>query len=344
MENSGEIIIYQSPNGQQKIDVRLKNETVWLNLNQLAELFQKSKSTISEHIKHIFEEGELDEISVIRKFRTTAADSKTYQVDYYNLDVIISVGYRVKSQQGTQFRIWATRLLREYLIKGFTMNDERFKKGNSMNYFDELLERIRDIRLSEKVFYQKVKDIYSTSIDYNPNAEQTQEFFKKVQNKLLWAISRQTAAELIYNRANAELPTMGLTTWGNAPLGKIRKADVSVSKNYLNEDEIKALGLLVEQYLAFAEAQAQQRKPMYMADWIKKLHDILIMNEREILEHAGKISHDSAIETAELQYEKYKEIQRAIEKQESLKELEEDLKKISPLRKSRGRKSDLRKS
>jgi len=324
MEN-GQLIIYQTADGTTKIDVHLENETVWLNLNLMTELFQRDKSVISKHIKNIFEEGELKENSVVANFATTAADGKTYKVDYYNLDVIISVGYRVKSQRGTQFRIWATERLREYLIKGFTMNDERFKTGKSMNYFDEMLERIRDIRTSEKVFYQKVKDIYATSIDYDPKADQTFQFFKKVQNKLLWAISKQTAAEIIANRANCELPNMGLTTWNNSPAGQIRKTDVVISKNYLNEDEIKALGLLVEQYLAFAEAQAQQRKPMYMNDWIKKLNDILILNEREILEHAGRITHDLAVEIAEMQFQKYREKQQAIEKQQSLKELENDL-------------------
>ncbi len=334
MQND-QIIIYQTTDGTTKIDVRMENETVWLNLNQMTELFQRDKSVISKHIKNIFEEGELIESSVVANFATTATDGKTYKVDYYNLDVIISVGYRVKSQQGTQFRIWATERLREYIIKGFTMNDERFKTGKTMNYFDEMLERIRDIRTSEKVFYQKVKDIYATSIDYDPRAEQTQEFFKKVQNKLLWAISKQTAAEIIANRANAEIPNMGLTTWNNAPKGQIRKTDIFVSKNYLNEPEIKALNLLVEQYLAFAEAQAQQQKPMYMHDWIKKLNDILTINEREILEHAGKISHDLAMEIADSQYQKYKEKQRISEKNESLKELETDLVNLKKLKKNK---------
>ena len=270
MENTSEIILYQSVDGDIKIDVTLQDETVLLTQAQICELFQKSKPTISEHIKHIFEEGELQETSVVRKFRTTASDSKEYDTNFYNLDVIISIGYRVKSHQGMQFRIWATERLREYIIKGFTLNDERFKTGISMNYFDELQERIREIRLSERFFYQKIKDIYTTSIDYNPKSEDTLKFFKIVQNKLLWAISQQTAAELVANRVNAELPLMGMKSYDKSPKDKIKKTDVSIAKNYLNENEIKALGLLVEQYLAFAESQAQQQKPMYMKEWIKK--------------------------------------------------------------------------
>lgn len=329
MENTSEIILYQSVDGDIKIDVTLQDETVWLTQAQICELFQKSKPTISEHIKHIFEEGELQETSVVRKFRTTASDSKEYDTNFYNLDVIISIGYRVKSHQGTQFRIWATERLREYIIKGFTLNDERFKTGISMNYFDELQERIREIRLSERFFYQKIKDIYTTSIDYNPKSEDTLKFFKIVQNKLLWAISQQTAAELVANRVNAELPLMGMKSYDKSPKDKIKKTDVSIAKNYLNENEIKALGLLVEQYLAFAESQAQQQKPMYMKEWIKKLDDILVMNEREILEHAGTISHQMVVELAEKEFEKYQQQQRLIDREHSMKELEEDIKRIN---------------
>lgn len=266
---NGEIVIYKSEDGHIKVDVLFEGETVWLTQAQICELFGKSKSTISEHIKNIFEEGELNIDSVVRNFRTTASDGKEYDTNYYNLDVIISVGYRVKSHQGTQFRIWATQRLREYIIKGFTLNDERFTSGSSMNYFKELLDRIRQIRLSERVFYQQVKDIYATSIDYDPSDEMTLTFYKEVQNKLLWAVSGKTAAELIYYRSNATLPMMGLTSTSKP--GKVTKADVLIGKNYLNEEEIGVLKLIVEQYLAYAETQALQHKPMYMKDWIDKL-------------------------------------------------------------------------
>ena len=325
-----EMILYQSEDGQTKVEVRMEGETVWLTLNQLAELFQRDKSVISRHIKNVFEEGELLPGSVVAKFATTAADGKTYQVDYYNLDMIISVGYRVNSHRGTQFRIWATGRLREYIIKGFALDDERLKRAGQMNYFDELLARIRDIRSSEKVFYQKAKDIYATSIDYDADHAQTVEFFRIVQNKLLWAVSKKTAAEIIRDRANAANPNMGLTTWAGA---KVRKGDVTVAKNYLNEEEITALNLLVEQYLAFAEAQAQQRKPMYMKDWIKRLNDILTINEREVLEHAGKIRKELADEMAAKQYEKFKARQQAVERGESLNQLEADLQKAGKTKK-----------
>ena len=326
LASNDEILIYQSQDGIIKIDVLFENETVWLNQNQLCTLFGKSKATISEHIKHIFEEGELDEKAVVRNFRTTASDGKTYQVDYYNLDVIISVGYRVKSHQGTQFRIWATQRLRDYIIKGVALNDERFKRGNSMNYFKDLLERIREIRLSERVFYQQIKDIYATSIDYNPNDELTLQFFKEVQNKLLWAVSGKTAAELIYYRANAELPMMGLTSTEVA--GKVRKSDTQTGKNYLTEDEIRVLKLIVEQFLAFAEAQAIAHVPMYMKDWIEHLKMVLTMNRKSILEDAGRISHQMALQKADEEYSKYKHILRVAEHLESIKELNEDLKRL----------------
>ena len=326
LASNDEILIYQSQDGIIKIDVLFENETVWLNQNQLCTLFGKSKATISEHIKHIFEERELDEKAVVRNFRTTASDGKTYQVDYYNLDVIISVGYRVKSHQGTQFRIWATQRLRDYIIKGVALNDERFKRGNSMNYFKDLLERIREIRLSERVFYQQIKDIYATSIDYNPNDELTLQFFKEVQNKLLWAVSGKTAAELIYYRANAELPMMGLTSTEVA--GKVRKSDTQTGKNYLTEDEIKVLKLIVEQFLAFAEAQAIAHVPMYMKDWIEHLKMVLTMNRKSILEDAGRISHQMALQKADEEYSKYKHMLRVAEHLESIKELNEDLKRL----------------
>ena len=325
---NSEILIYQNPDGNIKIDVRLQEETVWLTQSQMGQLFGKDKRTISEHISNIFSEGELEENSVVRNFRTTAADGKNYATNHYNLDVIISVGYRVKSVQGTQFRIWATQRLKEYIIKGFTLNDDRFKSGNSMNYFNELQNRIREIRLSEKFFYQKIKDIYATSIDYDPKDEKTIEFFKIVQNKLLWAISQQTAAELVYRRVDASLPLMGMLSYDKKQVASIKKAEVSIAKNYLNEDEMKLLGLLVEQYLAFAETMAQQQTPMYMKDWIERLDVILKMNGRELLLHAGKISHQMALEKSGEEYEKFKQQQKAIEKEASLKELEEDIKKL----------------
>ena len=246
---NSEILLYQDRDGVIKVDVRLEDETVWLSQAQICDLFQKSKATISEHIKNVFEEGELDAMSTVRNFRTVQKEGSREverNIDFYNLDVIISVGYRVKSPQGTQFRIWATQQLKEYIIKGFVLNDERFKSGSSMNYFTELQERIREIRLSERFFYQKIKDIYTTSIDYDPKDEKTIEFFKIVQNKLLWAISQQTAAELIFRRTNAELPLMGMQSYDKKNIAPIKKADVSIAKNYLNEDEIKLLGLLVE--------------------------------------------------------------------------------------------------
>ena len=290
-------------------------------------MFGKSKPTISEHIKNIFEEGELNIDSVVRNFRTTASDGKEYDTNYYNLDVIISVGYRVKSHQGTQFRIWAMQRLREYIIKGFTLNDERFTSGSSMNYFKELLDRIRQIRLSERVFYQQVKDIYATSIDYDPSDEMTLAFYKEVQNKLLWAVSGKTAAELIYYRSNATLPMMGLTS--TLKPGKVTKADALIGKNYLNEEEIGVLKLIVEQYLAYAETQALQHKPMYMKDWIDKLRMVLTMNEKTILECAGTISHELAVKKVGQEYAQYKEAQKRLEHLNSIKELDEDIKEIT---------------
>ena len=270
----------------------------------------------------------MEESSVVRNFRTTAIDGKNYDTNYYNLDVIISVGYRVKSPQGTQFRIWATQRLKEYIIKGFALNDERFKSGTSMNYFNELQERIRDIRLSERFFYQKIKDIYTTSIDYNPKDEKTVAFFKVVQNKLLWAISQQTAAELVYRRVDASLPLLGMQAFDKSNTVSIKKSDVSVAKNYLNEDELKLLGLLVEQYLAFAETMALQQTPMYMNDWSKRLDAILQLNGRDLLNHAGKIGHALALEKSEAELEQYRISQKALEKAQSLNELEADIKKL----------------
>lgn len=323
---NSEIILYQTEDGKTKIEVRLENDTVWLTQAQICDLFQKAKSTLSEHLKNIFEEGELNENSVVRKFRTTAQDGKKYNTAYYNLDVIISIGYRVKSVQGTKFRIWATQRLKEYLIKGFTLDDERLKAGGYLNkYFEELLERIRDIRTSEKNFYYKIREIYALSADYNPKTNVTQKFYATVQNKFHWAVHHHTAAELIAQRANADKPNMGLTSWSRT---KIHKHDVTVAKNYLLFDEIKQLNLLVEQFLAFAESQAHQRNVMYMKDWIKKLNDILIINEREILENPGKITKEKADEIAFKEFDKFKEIEASVEIIR-LEELEKEIKKLS---------------
>jgi hypothetical protein len=329
--DTGEILIYQSTAGNIKVDVRLEDETVWLTQEQMASLFGKGRSTITEHIINVFGEGELEQNRTCRKFRQVRKEGLREverEIDHYNLDVIISVGYRVKSHQGTQFRIWATQRLKEYIVKGYALNDERFKSGTSMNYFNELQQRIREIRLSERFFYQKIKDIYTTSIDYNPKDEKTIAFFKIVQNKLLWAISQNTAAELVYRRVDASLPLLGMQSFSKAGSKEIAKSDVSVAKNYLTADEIKLLGLLVEQYLAFAETMAQQQTPMFMNDWIARLDSILQLNGRELLTHAGKISHELALQKSALEYDKFKTAQKIIEKEESLKEIEEDIKEL----------------
>ncbi len=333
---ASEIVIYQNQEGSIKVDVRLEEETVWLSQDQMAQLFGKGRSTITEHIGNIFKEGELTEAVVCRKFRHTTAhgaiEGKTQEkeVTLYSLDVIISVGYRVKSQQGTQFRIWATQRLKEYIIKGFALNDDRFKTGTSMNYFNELQNRIREIRLSEKFFYQKIKDIYVTSIDYDSKDEKTIAFFKKIQNKLLWAISQNTAAELVFRRVDASLPLMGMLSYDKTAYKSIQKQEISIAKNYLNEDEMKLLGLLVEQYLAFAETMAQQQTPMYMNDWIARLDSLLQLNGREILTHAGTISHQMALDKSEEEFQKYKTTVTQLEQEQSLKEIEADIKKLKP--------------
>ena len=320
-----EIVIYQSEDGNVKVDVLFQDETVWLTQEQMALLFGKSKSTVNEHILHIFQEGELQEELSVRKIGIS--DFSTKPTNFYNLDVIISVGYRVKSRQGTMFRIWATQRLRDYIIRGYALNEERFKKGSSMNYFKELMEKIREIRVEEKVFYQQIKDIYKTSIDYDPSDEMTLSFFKEVQNKLLWAVSEKTAAELIYYRANASLPLMGLTS--TSSVSKVRKQDITIGKNYLREDELQALKLIVEQYLAFAEAQALAHRPMYMKDWKERLDLILQLNERNVLEGPGKISHELALEKAETEYHKFKEIEKGKVHLESIKELDRDIRLIN---------------
>ncbi len=327
MTDNSEILIYCAPDGAIKIDVRLEAETVWLTQKAMAIIFGVNVSAISKHIDNIFERRELERNSTISKMEIVQKEGNrevTRQVDHFNLDVVIAVGYRVNSHLATRFRIWATKVLKEYIIKGFALNDERFKSGGSMNYFSELQARIREIRLSERFFYQKIKDIYTTSIDYDPDDEKTREFFKIVQNKLLWAISEQTAAELVYRRIDASLPLLGMQSYDKTAVS-VRKKDISIAKNYLAEDEIKLLGLLVEQYLAFAEVMAQQKTPMYMADWINRLDTIIQMNGRELLTHAGKISHEKAIEKSNVEYEKYREQQKKLEYEASLKELERDI-------------------
>ena len=297
------ILMYTTEDGVTKVEVTFDNNTVWLSLDQIADLFQRNKSTISRHIKNIFLEGELSRNSVVANFATTGSDGKRYHVDFYNLDVIISVGYRVKSLRGTQFRIWATNILKEYMIKGFALDDERLKNLGGGNYFDELLARIRDIRSSEKVFWRKVLEIYATSIDYNPKAESSVQFFKQVQNKMHWAAHKHTAAEVIYQRADADKDNMGLTTWSGK---RIKLSDVEVAKNYLDEKELDALNKIVTAYLDIAEVHALNQEPMYMKDWLETIDDYLRMTRRDILTTKGKVTHQQALEKAHLEYEKYK--------------------------------------
>ncbi len=301
------ILIYLADDNRLRLEVKLEDKAIWLSQKQIGELYQKGKATISEHIKHILEDGELDANSVVRYFRTTAEDGKNYNVAFYNLDMILAIGYRVRSHVGTKFRQWATEVLKEYIVKGFVLNDERLKNPGRFgdDYFDELIQRIQDIRTSERRFYQKITDIYTLSIDYDPNHDLTREFFQTVQNKLHWAITGQTAAEIVYSRADGSKPNMGLTSWKHK---KIRKPDTLIAKNYLDEDELTALKGLVEQYLVFAETQAKRKIPMRMIDWLKKLDGFLELNERNILEHAGKISHEMAVGAADREYEKYCEI------------------------------------
>jgi hypothetical protein len=306
------IILYQTEDGRTRIQCWFENENVWMTQALLAELFQRERSVITKHIRNIFAEGELAEKSVCANYAQTAADGKTYQTVYYNLDVIIAVGYRVKSHRGTQFRQWATARLKEYLVKGFTMDDERLKnppgKGQT-DYFDELLERIRDIRSSERRFYQKVLDIYATSVDYTPDAEASQKFFATVQNKMHWAAHGQTAAEVIHARADAAQPFMGLRT--TRPGGIIRKEDVSIAKNYLDGEELGTLNRIVNAYIEFAELRALQRKVMTMRDWITKLDEFLRLSEHELLDHSGRISAEQAKMKAELEYDRYRKLEDA---------------------------------
>lgn len=301
-DNQGDLVIYQSDDGSTKIDVRFVDETVWLTQQQLCDLYQTSKSNISEHIKHIFEEEELEENSVVRKFRTTASDGKKYLTTYYNLDMIISLGYRIKSKIATSFRRWATERLKEYMIKGFTMDDARLKQLGGGNYWHELLDRIRDIRSSEKVMYRQVLDLYATSVDYNPKSRESLAFFKLVQNKLHFAAHGHTAAEVIYERADANKPFMGLTTFsGDFPTAK----DTHIAKNYLSEDELKILNNIVSGYFDFAEVQAMHHNPMHMSDYVEHLDRILSATGEKLLNGAGKVSHKQAMEKADKEYQRF---------------------------------------
>jgi len=330
-EKLTQFVFYQTEDKQTRLIIKTDGETVWLSQKQMADLFQKDVRTINEHIQNIFEERELSQESVIRNFRITAQDGKTYDTQHYNLDVIISVGYRVKSHRGTQFRIWATQRLREYLVKGFAMDDERLKEGKT-SYFDELLSRIRDIRASEKNFYRKILDIYATSVDYDAKAEVSFDFFAAVQNKMHWAVHGHTAAELIAERANAEKANMGLTAWKGS---RIHKTDVTVAKNYLNKDEMEVMNLIVSQYLDFAELQARSGKVMYMRDWIKKLDDFLTLNDRNILKGMGKVSHQLAEEMAGKQYEKFRTKLLAEEAQKPNEDFDEAVKQLTNRRKKK---------
>jgi len=330
-EPESQLLLYQTEDGKTRLEVRLENETVWLTQNQMAELFQTSIPNVSMHIRNVFAEGELQPGSVVKEFLTTAADGKNYQTKFYNLDVIISVGYRVKSHRGTQFRIWATQRLREYIVKGFALDDERFKRAGGGNYFEELLARIRDIRSSEKVFWRKVLEIYATSIDYDPGEEASQVFFATVQNKMHWAAHGHTAAEIVHKRSDAARPNMGLTNWQGT---KPSKGEAVIAKNYLTAKELEALNRIVNAYLEFAELQALNRKPMYMRDWISKLDDFLRLGEREILTHAGTISHEEALRKAELEFEKFRVLQLAQPSQVE-KDFDEAVKKLPEPRKPR---------
>ena len=305
--DKGQFLLYQTPDGVSKIEVKLQDDTVWLSLDQMAELFQRNKSTISRHIKNVLEEGELLADSTIANFATVQNEGKRHverQITYYNLDMIISVGYRVHSYRGVQFRIWATKVLKDYIVKGFALNDDLLKRAGGGNYFDELLARIRDIRSSEKVFYRKILEIYALSIDYDPRVEMTQKFFKTVQNKMHYSVHGHTAAEIIYERADAQKNFMGLTTWSGA---MPTKPEAEIAKNYLTQDEIKSLNRIVSLYLDFAEMQAEEHRPMYMKDWINILDDFLRISRKDILTHAGKISAKLAKEKADTEYDKFKE-------------------------------------
>ena len=326
--NQSNIIMYTTEDGLTKIEVTFDEDTVWLSLDQMAELFQRDKSTISRHIKNIFTEGELRPEATVAKFATVQTEGNrqvTRAIDYYNLDVIISVGYRVKSLRGTQFRIWASSVLKEYMKKGFALDDDRLKRLGGGNYFDELLARIRDIRSSEKVFWRKVLEIYATSIDYDPSAEASVQFFKQVQNKMHWAAHRHTAAEIVYQRADAEKENMGLTSWEGK---RIKRSDTEIAKNYLTQTELDALNKIVSAYLDIAEVRALAHEPMYMKDWLETIDDYLKMTRRDILTTKGRVTHKQAIDKAHAEYEKYRkkqdEVLSPVERHfiESIKELE----------------------
>jgi hypothetical protein len=336
MSKSGELILYTTEDGRSSVQLRAAHGTVWLTQLEMAELFQTSKQNVSLHIRNVLDEGELDSNSVVKESLTTAADGKAYRTKIFNLDMILAVGYRVKSARGTQFRQWATTHLREYLVKGFVMDDARLKNPGGWDYFDELLARIREIRASEKRFYQKIRDIYATAVDYRADSKQAQLFFKKVQNKMLWAVTGQTAAELIQERANPSLPNMGLLTWQG---GRVRKQDVTVAKNYLGKPEIKELDRIVVMYLDHAEDQAKRRRTLTMSEWEEKLDAFLAFNERNVLTHAGKIAHDVAERLALERYEQFDAQRRDAERldgdTEDIKALEETAKRLETKKPSR---------
>jgi len=328
--SKGEVLVYQTEDGQVKVDVRLEDETVWLTQQQMAEIFQTTVPNISMHMRNIYEEGELVQEATVKKFLTVRSEGARQvqrELDYYNLDMIISVGYRVKSAIATRFRIWATERLKEYIVKGFTMDDERLKEAGNSRYFEELLARIRDIRSSEKIFWRKVLDIYATSIDYDPGSEQSRLFFQQVQNKMHWAAHGHTAAELIYARADAGQANMGIT---NYPGSKLLKRDVEIAKNYLNEEELNVLNRIVTAYLEVAELQALNRTPMTMRDWIDRLHQFLTMTGRELLDHAGKTSHEAAFQKAHAEYEKFrvKQLSEPTAVEKHFIEVEKEMKRI----------------
>ncbi|GAB1467426.1 virulence RhuM family protein [Candidatus Cloacimonadota bacterium] len=322
-----EFLIYQSKDGKTKLQTRIFNDSVWLSLKELSELFDIDKSGISRHLKNIFESGELSRDAVVAFFAITATDGKTYKVEHFNLDAIISVGYRVNSIIGTHFRQWATGRLKEYIVKGFALDDERLKQAGGGSYFDELLARIRDIRSSEKVFWRKVLDIYATSIDYDPRAEVSRDFFKVIQNKMHWASHGHTAAEIVHQRADSSKPNMGLTGWAGETL---RKADIEIAKNYLDEAELNVLNRIVSLYLDFAELQALDRKPMHMKDWIVKLDEFLNLSGRDVLQHAGKVAHEEALTKARLEYDKWhkEQLEKPSEVEKHFVEAVQELKQL----------------
>lgn len=330
-ETDTQIIIYKSEDGKISVDTLMKSESFWLSQKSMARLFDCTPENILMHLQNIYETGELNEKATVKDFLVVQKEGNrdvSRKIMHYNLDAVISVGYRVNSVRGTQFRIWATERIKEYLLQGFSLNESMLKSGKTTKYFDKLQERLREIRLSERVFYQKIKDIYTTSIDYDRRAKTTIKFFQIVQNKLLWAISKQTAAELVYGRSDGSKPFLGMQSCDKKTEKETTKQDASIAKNYLNEKEIKTLGLIVEQYLAFAESMAENQTPITMADWVKQLDVILKMNKKELLTNSGKISHVLALAKSEKEFEKFAVKHRKIEKAESLKELEDDLKKI----------------